>query len=242
MTEGTEKATLRALKKMGVKTGPVDLKDWELYRQGAEARVYKGSYDGRPSIAKLRFPKGYRHPVLNSMLSSQRLRSEVKRNLKCRTEGILAPEILLVDVVQCTIVMEEIGNGRTLKQKIKELEDDSNPEDDLKQISSNLGYLIGRLHGAGMVHGDLTTSNVLLNQNGEMVLIDFGLGGGEASAEDKAVDIYVLERALSATHPNMENYISLIVESYIKNTTKAEEVVKKLEDVRLRGRKRSMVG
>ncbi|CAB3363265.1 Hypothetical predicted protein [Cloeon dipterum] len=225
MTEGSEKATMRALKKMGIKTCAFHLNnDWELVRQGAEARVYKGSYEGRPSIAK------------------QRLRSEVKRNLKCRTAGILAPEILMVDVDQCTIIMEEIGNGRTLKQKIKELEKDSNPADELKQICSNLGHLIGKMHEAGTTHGDLTTSNILLNPNGEMVLIDFGLGGGEASAEDKAVDIYVLERALAATHPNMEPLIPDIIDSYCKNNSKAAEVIKKLEDVRMRGRKRSMVG
>ncbi|XP_065346764.1 EKC/KEOPS complex subunit TP53RK [Cloeon dipterum] len=243
MTEGSEKATMRALKKMGIKTCAIHLNnDWELVRQGAEARVYKGSYEGRPSIAKQRFSKGYRHPVLDSSLSTQRLRSEVKRNLKCRTAGILAPEILMVDVDQCTIVMEEIGNGRTLKQKIKELEKDSNPADELKQICSNLGHLIGKMHEAGTTHGDLTTSNILLNLNGEMVLIDFGLGGGEASAEDKAVDIYVLERALAATHPNMEPLIPDIIDSYCKNNSKAAEVIKKLEDVRMRGRKRSMVG
>jgi len=87
MTEEGEKATMRAIKKMKVKIGTVNLKDWEMVRQGAEARVFKGTFDGRSAIAKQRFPKGYRHPALNSMLSSQRLRSEVKRNLKCRKEG-----------------------------------------------------------------------------------------------------------------------------------------------------------
>jgi len=57
--------------------------------------------------------------------------------------GLLAPEIFIVDVDQHTIVMEEIGNGRTLKQKIKELEDVTSPDDELKQICSNLGHVIG---------------------------------------------------------------------------------------------------
>jgi TP53 regulating kinase and related kinases len=67
-----------------------------------------------------------------------------------------------------------------------------------------------------MIHGDLTTSNILLNEQEEMVLIDFGLGGGDGSAEDKAVDIYVLERALAATHPNMEPLIPDIISAYEK--------------------------
>jgi tRNA A-37 threonylcarbamoyl transferase component Bud32 len=56
-----------------------------------------------------------------------------------------APEIFIVDAVQHTIIMEEISNGRTLKQKIKELEGTKNPEDELKQIASNLGHIIGIL-------------------------------------------------------------------------------------------------
>jgi hypothetical protein len=89
MAEGADVANLRAIKKMGVKTGSVSLnKGWELVRQGAEAKVFKGTFDGRPAIAKQRFSKGYRHPALNTMLSSQRLRSEIKRNLKCRKEGM----------------------------------------------------------------------------------------------------------------------------------------------------------
>jgi TP53 regulating kinase and related kinases len=72
------------------------------------------------------------------------------------------------------------------------------------------------MHDTGTTHGDLTTSNILLNNKEELVLIDFGLGGGEGSVEDKAVDIYVLERALTATHPNMEPYISVIVDAYSK--------------------------
>jgi hypothetical protein len=84
---GDNKADFRAIKKMGVKNGSVNLKDWELIQQGAEARIYKGIFEGRQSIAKERFKKGYRHPALDSMLSSQRLRAEVKRNIKCRKEG-----------------------------------------------------------------------------------------------------------------------------------------------------------
>jgi serine/threonine protein kinase len=81
---------------------------------------------------------------------------------------------------------------------------------------ANYFFVLGRMHDTGTTHGDLTTSNILLNNKEELVLIDFGLGGGEGSVEDKAVDIYVLERALTATHPNMEPFISDIVDAYLK--------------------------
>jgi TP53 regulating kinase-like protein len=73
-----------------------------------------------------------------------------------------------------------------------------------------VGVAIGKLHDAEIVHGDLTTSNMIvkLEPSGELgtgvVLIDFGLGMMKPTQEDKAVDLYVLERAFVSTHPGSE--------------------------------------
>ena len=76
------------------------------------------------------------------------------------------------------------------------------------------------------------------------MLIDFGLTFKSASVEDKAVDLYVLERAFLSTHPNAEALFERILASYqgAGVFAKAGEVLRKLEAVRLRGRKRSMLG
>ena len=93
-----------------------------------------------------------------------------------------------------------------------------------------IGTMIGKMHDADIIHGDLTTSNIMLkytnNINNEttiqnnlsisskenmnisqVVLIDFGLGLINAIIEDKAVDLYVLERAFASTHPNSEELV-----------------------------------
>jgi Kae1-associated kinase Bud32 len=80
----------------------------------------------------------------------------------------------------------------------------------LTSVAKSVGVAIGKLHDAEIVHGDLTTSNMIAKQesSGELgtgvVLIDFGLGMMKPTQEDKAVDLYVLERAFISTHPGSE--------------------------------------
>ena len=82
------------------------------------------------------------------------------------------------------------------------------------------------------------------SQEEEVVVIDFGLGSSNASEEDKAVDLYVLERAIISTHPNSEILVSTIIDMYSKTSQpkKCAAVYKRLEDVKRRGRKRDMTG
>lgn len=77
---------------------------------------------------------------------------------------------------------------------------------------------------------------------GEIYLIDFGLTSSTIQDEDRAVDMYVLERAFSATHPAAEPLFHEVLEAYGKSYKGAKSVLKRLEGVRLRGRKRSMLG
>jgi len=102
------------------------------------------------------------------------------------------------------------------------------------------------MHAGKIIHGDLTTSNMLLRGNPDdldLVLIDFGLSFSEGLPEDKGVDLYVFERALLSTHPDTDELFSAAMESY-KQTNKKEaaDVISKLDEVRMRGRKRTMVG
>jgi len=110
---------------------------------------------------------------------------------------------------------------------------------------------VGKMHSAGVIHGDLTTSNILVenavqtndSNKPRLALIDFGLSHVDNSPEDKGVDLYVLERALTSTFSNIPWFFEIILASYrsaYKNG--GEEVYRKLEEIRLRGRKRTMVG
>jgi len=129
---------------------------------------------------------------------------------------------------------------------------------ELVELMSRVGSAVGRLHGIGIIHGDLTTSNLMLRPrskesmnrdapeekvlDGEIVLIDFGLASQSTADEDRAVDLYVLERAFGSTHPRAESLFSEVLKAYGKSYKGANPVLKKLEDVRMRGRKRSMLG
>lgn len=77
---------------------------------------------------------------------------------------------------------------------------------------------------------------------GDIYLIDFGLTSSTIQDEDRAVDLYVLERAFSATHPAAEHLFHELLEAYGTSYKGAKSVLKRLEGVRLRGRKRSMLG
>ena len=141
--------------------------------------------------------------------------------------------------------MEEIENSETARDHINNHL--GNPEEKSEQIlqvlAEKIGSCLADMHNVDCIHGDLTTSNILLKTGAEnIILIDFGLSFISALTEDKGVDLYVLERAFLSTHPNTEELFKIILESYRKKANKAEEVIKKLDEVRLRGRKRTMVG
>ena len=75
-----------------------------------------------------------------------------------------------------------------------------------------------------------------------LTLIDFGLSFVSGLAEDKAVDLYVLERAFLSTHPNTEQLFQALLDSYSSSSKNSATVIAKLDEVRMRGRKRTMVG
>lgn len=52
------------------------------------------------------------------------------------------------------------------------------------------------------------------------VLIDFGLAYTSTLVEDKAVDLYVLERAFSSTHPDAEPLFASVLAAYAQKMGK----------------------
>ncbi|KAJ2160570.1 TP53 regulating kinase [Coemansia sp. RSA 552] len=208
----------------------------ELIRQGAEARVYKTSVDGRTVIAKQRFSKGYRHPDLDQKLTRGRLNQEARSLQRCREQGIRVPEVVRTDKGSATLYMEFVP-GPTLKEWI--IGSSDGPAE--QKLMATIGEILYRLHSGNIIHGDLTTSNMIVGPDGELVLIDFGLSQISPSAEDKAVDLYVLERAFVSTHPDSEGLFASVLEAYARDDL-AHGVLRRLESVRLRGRKRDMTG
>lgn len=138
-------------------------------------------------------------------------------------------------------MMEHITDGVTVKDFIK----DPTHHNRLETLVSTIGSTIGLLHSQNIIHGDLTTSNMLIRGGdiSKITVIDFGLSFIDHSPEDKGVDLYVLERAMLSTHPNSEHLFEIILKYYAKTNNKdGKETLKKFDEIRLRGRKRSMAG
>jgi len=222
----------------------MDLTKYELLRQGAEAKVYRGSYLGQQAIIKERFSKSYRLPELDQKITKERSKAEARALIKCKTLGIRTPTLFLAD--QNLLIMQYL-DCPTARDFIKSTLDDASKTVDeqkliLVQLGQKIGELMANLHNNNLIHGDMTTSNLLVQD--EIYVIDFGLANTEGSAEDKGVDMYVLERAIISAHPNTEYMFEAIMKNYEQNLSNKtrDTVMKKYHDIRMRGRKRDMVG
>ncbi|XP_051163478.1 EKC/KEOPS complex subunit TP53RK isoform X2 [Leptopilina boulardi] len=232
--------------------------NYELIAQGAEARLYKGTYLDRPVLIKHRFIKKYRHEMLDKSLASHQIKSEARALSRATAAGVLAPTIYHVDLNRRNIYMEYLNNTITVKKFIDENISQQETFWQLtKLIAKILGNLIGKLHSENIFHGDLTTSNILLRdisneskdiRRDQVILIDFGLAHVNCSVEDSAVDLYVLERSLKSAHSKLRDLFAIILEGYFesyiekKQEERGKQVLNKLKEVRSRGRRRVMIG
>ena len=183
---------------------------------------------------------------LDTSLTKSRIKAEAKSVKRCQDAGILVPKIFKVDLNERKIFLEYFDKSLTAKQFIEDLASKGS-EAELEDLARRIGEIVGKMHKVNIIHGDLTTSNILLNpkDNGEydMIMIDFGLSSYSTSTEDKGVDLYVLERALLSTHSSLPQLFEIILKSYKSaNDKSCLETIAKFEEVRARGRKRTMVG
>lgn len=213
-----------------------------LLKQGAEARVFESNFVGRRSVIKERFSKKYRHPLLDSKLTLKRLNAEARCMTKARRLGVPTPALYGVDPLLHTLTFEYV-DGLSVKEILLDFGSNGINEERLDDFATQIGNAVGKLHDGGLIHGDLTTSNMILKRdNNQLVLIDFGLSFTSTLPEDKAVDLYVLERALLAMHSSCGNVMDKILSAYRKSSKQWSSTMNKLAQVRQRGRKRTMVG
>ncbi len=201
--------------------------------RGAEADVSDGTWMDRPAIVKARIPKAYRHPDLDAAIRADRTRDEAHLLVAARQAGVPVPVVYDIDRQGATITMERI-TGQPLRHVLE--------AEGLQASRARftlLGRIIARLHAAGLTHGDLTTSNILVPDGRDgIVLIDFGLGQATEEDEPRAVDLHLMEEALEATHPEATALMEDFVSSYMEHFGRATHVLKRLDDVRERGRYR----
>ncbi len=198
--------------------------------QGAESKVYLDTLDGQDVIVKERISKGYRIKQLDDELRRQRTKKEVKLLTDVRSIGIPTPKILQVDETNCKILMENI-NGQRLKEHLNSIS-----ENDVKSLSIQLGKQIGKLHNNNIIHGDLTTSNMIL-KNGEIYFIDFSLGEFTQRIEEKAIDLKLLKGAVKSTHFQIFDLVwENILLGYEEICNRPNEVLSQLKEIEKRAR------
>lgn len=198
---------------------------------GAEAILKKN----KNILVKERMAKGYRLKVIDSKLRKERTKKEANLMMDARRHGIKVPRIVGKHLEDMSIEMEFI-DGPVLRDKLNKL---SKKNRDI--VCKEIGEMVAKMHLANLIHGDLTTSNMIL-KNGKidkLYFIDFGLGFYSLKIEDKAVDLHLLKQALVSKHNKIwkECYLA-IIRMYSKEVGKetAEKIKQRIEKIEKRGR------
>ncbi len=190
--------------------------------QGAEAVLHRQEN----MVVKERVAKEYRVPVLDEKLRKARTRREAKTLEKLQQLSFPAPRMQKMDDKNMRIVMDFL-----IGPQVKEILHEKPIE-----LSKEIGRKVGILHANHIIHGDLTTSNMIYC-NGEVHFIDFGLSFVSTKAEDKAVDLHLLDRALESKHHELyEHCIAAALEGYKEGNPDWQGIFTRLEKVQGRGR------
>jgi TP53 regulating kinase-like protein len=204
-----------------------------LLKKGAEASLYLADWHGRKVIIKTRLPKHYRPPELDAKIRSYRTAHEPQLMHEAKNAGVPTPTIFLVDIKDAAITMEFV-EGKQVKQVLANV-----AQKERQELCTNIGTLIGKLHRHGVIHGDLTTSNMILNGEGKIFLVDFGLGEKNTELEARGVDLHLMKRALQSTHYQFaEECFRNVTVGYsaVLGGEDAEKVFGKIREIERRGR------
>jgi TP53 regulating kinase-like protein len=210
-----------------------------LMKKGAEADLFLEPFSGvlHPAgegmvVVKRRVVKRYRIPEIDRQLRESRTVLEARLLSDAKKAGVPTPPVYLVDRKNTTIVMRFI-EGKQVKKVLGRLRPERR-----RRICVEIGRMVGRLHGAGIVHGDLTTSNMIITGEGRIYLVDFGLGSYDRSTEGRGVDLHLLRRALQSVHFRIaERAYRDVLRGYkLEMGKEADEVIRRAEEIEKRGR------
>jgi N6-L-threonylcarbamoyladenine synthase/protein kinase Bud32 len=200
-----------------------------LIKRGAEAELRRTEFLGRAAIEKFRVPKSYRIAALDDDLRRFRIRTEARLMADARSAGVAVPILYDIDLLENKILMEFI-EGPTVKRVLE----DGGPT--ALTTAREVGRIVGRLHRAGIVHGDLTTSNMIV-RDGRIVMVDFSLGAKDMGVESRGVDLHLLKEALVSAHARATAYFREALEGYCETMGKAAgDVIAKVKEIEARGR------
>ena len=200
----------------------------KIIQQGAEAKIFLDEKNNL--IIKDRISKSYRIPELDKKIIKQRTKAETK--LLTKANQVINSPLPEKSKEDNKIIMPNI-KGEKLSNSLNNF-----PIDKQKQIMKRIGEAISKLHKEDIIHGDLTTSNMILKDN-EVFFIDFGLGYISKKIEDKAVDVHLLKQALEAKHfLHWEELFEEFKKEYSKNYKDSKQIFERMTAVEKRGRYR----
>lgn len=200
----------------------------DLIAKGAESNIVKSSYLGRDAVLKNRISKNYRIPEIDNKIRKARTKLEAKLLSDVKKAGVVTPILYDVDLHDKTILMEEI-KGDLVKDIINE------------DLAYEIGENIAKFHNLNIIHGDITSSNMMVNDKNQLVFIDFGLGRYSDLFEDKAVDLLVLKKSLQSIDYNtaikiFDKVLEGYADEYNDDSLNREQIIKKINEIESRGR------
>ena len=198
-----------------------------LIKRGAEAEIHLTTFLGRKAVAKWRIPKTYRNKKIDDALRKSRTKSEARLMSEVKKYGVSAPVIYDVNVDECMITMGYL-KGKRIKDILNNVS-----ENERKKICYMIGESVGKMHKNNIIHGDLTTSNMILLNN-KIFFIDFGLGEKNPEIEAKGVDLHVMMEGFEGAHSEVDAF-GHVLDGY-RNYDKKELVTKRMYEISRRGR------
>jgi TP53 regulating kinase and related kinases len=195
-----------------------------LIKRGAEADIYIVQWDCKKAISKVRLPKSYRHPELDSLIRKHRTIHEAGFMSSAKSAGVITPYVYFVDPAKAEIIMEYIEG--------------QNARDILTlDVCYNIGRCAALLHSSNIIHGDLTTSNFVMDKK-SLVLLDFGLSYYSERIEDMATDVRLIKEIFTSAHVAIRKAFSNFEEGYasVAGRKKTDKILENVKNIEQRGR------
>lgn len=202
--------------------------------KGAESDILEKSYLGEDAILKKRVSKSYRVKEIDNKIRKMRTKSESKLISDIKTCGVKSPVLFDVNLEDESILMEKI-HGNLVKDIM-----DSLSSEDRFNLAKKIGYNIGLMHNKDIIHGDITSSNMMVDDEGNFVFLDFGLGSYSDLVEDKATDLLVLKKSFQSIDYEIANEtFDWILDGYIdsyEDDLNKNMILNKIKEIESRGR------
>ena len=205
----------------------------ELVKKGAEADIYLTKMFDQEVIIKRRISKNYRNKQIDFKIRNSRTIHESQLLNQAKRSSVPTPTIRLVNRQNSEIIMDYVKGVR-----LRDLLHSKNIKK-AALLCYRLGVYIGRLHKHGIIHGDLTTSNIIMDSNERMVFIDFGLGFYSNTIEAQGVDLHLLKQVFESFHYVIsKECFNSVMKGYGKiiGNNKTIQVLNKIKEIEGRGR------